>query len=170
MRKGKRKKEWMLTVTSSDSDWSSADSAKGVSRFRRSNGIRISFVSNKYLVTPCYGRKSDWSLLNMIDTFMTVHGAYWIWTGDFYRVKVALYPWANTPKNMGPLGFEPRTNRLWADCSNHWAMGPNERRIILSNFPDGKIITQQRQFSKQKPQRKLGSHNRTEAIIENTKL
>ncbi len=26
---------------------------------------------------------------------------------------------------VGPPGIEPGTNRLWADCSNHWAIGPN---------------------------------------------
>ncbi len=25
---------------------------------------------------------------------------------------------------VGPPGLEPGTNRLWADCSNHWAIGP----------------------------------------------
>lgn len=25
---------------------------------------------------------------------------------------------------VDPTGFEPVTDRLWAGCSNHWAMGP----------------------------------------------
>ena len=27
---------------------------------------------------------------------------------------------------VGLVGIEPTTNRLWADCSNHWATGPKE--------------------------------------------
>ena len=29
-----------------------------------------------------------------------------------------------TKKRMDALGFEPRTDRLWAGCSNHWAKRP----------------------------------------------
>ena len=27
--------------------------------------------------------------------------------------------------HLGVAGFEPATNRLWADCSNHWATHPS---------------------------------------------
>ena len=35
-----------------------------------------------------------------------------------------------TPILVDPLGFEPRTVRLWAGCSNHWATGPWKNYLI----------------------------------------
>ena len=37
---------------------------------------------------------------------------------------------------VGMVGIEPTTNRLWADCSNHWATSPRRnRRPASENKP-----------------------------------
>ena len=46
---------------------------------------------------------------------------------------------------VGPPGLEPGTNRLWADCSNHWAIGPTifiqkhggAKKLVLELFLQG---------------------------------
>ena len=52
-------------------------------------------------------------------------------------------------KVVGPPGLEPGTNRLWADCSNHWAIGPKDLNMAVDEgFEPSRRLAAPYRFSK----------------------